>query len=76
MGAPLRIMAATQDLSGEWEQPWQMGHHALQVLTRSTICNVLGTIKPNVSFPGAPLFCVGQSRGGWASVQRQQGHRT
>lgn len=45
-------MAATQDLSiecgsslGRW------GTRALQVLTRSAICNVLGTIKPNVSFP-------------------------
>lgn len=52
-GAPLGIVAAaTQDLSvGSGSSLSRWGTRALQVLTRSTICNVLGTIKPNVSFP-------------------------
>lgn len=51
-GVLLRIMAAAQDLSvGGGSSLGRWGTHALQVSTRSTICNVLGTIKPNVSFP-------------------------
>lgn len=59
-------MAATQDLSlGSGSSLHRWGARALQVLTRSTVCNVLGTIKPNVSFP--ELLCSVWGRGGWAS---------
>lgn len=77
----MRIRAATQDVSvGSGSSLGRLGTCALQVLTRSAICNVLGTIKPNVSFPVAPLFCVGQSvcvcvvAGGglWAETARVQ----
>lgn len=44
-------MATTQDLNLGSGSLSRWGTRALQVLTRSTICNVLGTIKPNVSFP-------------------------
>lgn len=65
------IMAATRDLSykecgssfGRW------GTRALQVLTRSTICNVLGTIKPNVSFPEQLCSVWGR---GWAGLWAEE----
>lgn len=50
VGASLRVMTAAQDLSvGSGSSLGKWGTCVLQVLTRSTICNVLGTIKPNVS---------------------------
>lgn len=62
----MEIMAATQDLSlGSGSSLGKWGTRALQVLTRFTICNVLGTIKPNVSFP--ELLCSVWGRGGSAS---------
>lgn len=66
------IMATTQDLNlGSGSSLSRWGTRALQVLTRSTICNVLGTIKPNVSFP-EQLYSV-WDRGGWASGKHRIG---